>query len=198
MKNFKTIVLTVSAVAVMMTAQPALAKTYTIDQPHSTLGFAVKHLVVSTTRGQFTDYAGSFTFDSDDLSTFNALVTIEVESIDTSNEGRDKHLRSGDFFDVENHPQIIFKGKSIAPKGDIYEITGDLTIRGVTKEIKLPVVVNGPIENPMSGGSVIGLEGQIVINRQDYGVSWSKALDNGGKVVADEVTLVIEIEGHAE
>jgi len=171
------------------------AATYTIDAAHTTIGFAVKHLVVSTTRGSFTDSVGDITFDKDDLDTFKANITIQVNSINTNNEKRDDHLKSGDFFDAEKHPTITFMGKKISGSDGNYTILGDLTIRGMTKEIALPVEISGPVKNPF-GGTVMGIAGEIVINRQDYGVSWNKALDTGGFVVDDKVKLVIEIEAH--
>ena len=181
----------------LATAKNSAAVVYKIDQAHSTIGFTVKHLVVSTVRGQLTDYVGTIDFDKDNLTTSHTDVTIQAASINTGNNDRDNHLRTGDFFDVENNPTITFKSKSIAQAGSDYAVTGDLTIRGVTKEITIPVSIAGPVQGP-SGDQVIGLTGQTTINRQDFGVSWNKALDTGGLVVSDDVTLVIEIEAHAK
>jgi len=183
--------------AFVLIAQLSFAAVYEIDKAHSTIGFAVKHLVVSTVRGQFNDYVGTIDFDKDNLAVSHADVIVQAASINTANEKRDNHLRTGDFFDAERNPTITFKSKSITQVGSDYAITGDLTIRGVTKEITIPVSIAGPVANP-SGGTAIGLTGEATINRQDFGVSWNKALDAGGVVVSDEVTLVIEIEAHGK
>ena len=169
------------------------AGVYEIDSVHSSLGFAVKHLGVSTTRGSFNNSAGSIKFDKDDYSSFSVDVTIQVDSINTHNEARDKHLKSPDFFDAATYPTITFKSNRLEKRGEGAVIVGDLTMRDVTKQLTIPVTLSGPVKSPM-GGEVIGIAAQITINRQDYGISWSKNLDNGGLVVADNVDLVIEIE----
>ena len=173
------------------------ASTYTIDPVHSTIGFAVKHLMVSTVRGEFKEYTGQIQFDPQNLNAFRANLVIEVQSIDTNNQKRDDHLRSSDFFDAPNHPQIIFAGKGIVSQNGGYEILGDLTIRGVTKKIRIPATIAGPVEGP-AGSKVIGISAETAINRQDFGVSWNKALDQGGWVVDNDVRLIIDIEAHAE
>lgn len=170
------------------------AASYELDASHSTIGFGVKHMVVSTTKGEFRDYTGGFDYDAADPSSLKAQATIKVASVDTRNAKRDDHLRNSDFFDVANHPEITFVSKSAEKVGDQVVLTGDLTIKGVTKEIKLPLTVNGPVTDPW--GSVrVGLEGKTKINRHDFGITWSKSMDGGGLVVGDEVTLDIVIEG---
>ncbi len=169
------------------------ADTYEIDAGHSTIGFAVKHLAVGTTRGSFTDYAGVFNFDPNDYSTFEVDVTIQTKSINTNLEARDTHLRSGDFLDAENNPTISFKSTRLEKRGEGQVIVGDLTIRGVTKQVTVPVTLAGPVKSPF-GATVIGIAGDLRINRQDYGVAWSKNLDNGGLVVDDFVDLIVELE----
>lgn len=193
MKNFMKIFTVFAGTILMATA--AYAGTYQIDTTHSTLGFAVKHLQVGTTRGGFDDYAGAIVFDKDDYSTFNADVTIQSKSINTNLENRDNHLRSADFFDVENHSTITFKSSRLEKRGEGVVIVGDLTMKGVTKTLTIPVTVSGPIQSPF-GGEVIGIAGQTFINRQDFGITWNKDLDNGGVVVDNQVTLIIEIEAH--
>lgn len=173
------------------------AETYKIDPVHSTVGFAVKHILVSTVRGMFTDYSGEIQFDKKSLDTFKAKITIQVASIDTHNERRDGHLLNADFFDVEKYPVITFTSKKLYKKNGAYEITGDFTMHGVTKEISLPVSISGPVQHPR-GGEIIGLAGELVINRQDYGVSWNKNLDQGGVMLSDEVRILIEIEAKKE
>lgn len=171
------------------------AVNYEIDGTHSTLGFAVKHLQVAKTRGHFNKYEGKVVFDPSDYGSFKADVTIQVESIDTNLEARDKHLRGADFFDTETHPEITFKSTSLEKKGDGAVIVGDLTMKGVTKEVTIPVELSGPVKSPF-GSTVIGINAQTTVNRQDYGISWNKDLDNGGVVVSDTVTLILEIEAH--
>jgi len=167
---------------------------YKIDGVHSSIGFAVKHLMISTTRGEFTDFTGEIQFDSQDLSTFSADLVIEAKSINTRNEKRDGHLMAADFFDVQQYPTLEFKGKRLVKNGDGYDLTGNLTIKAVTKEITIPVTIAGPIQR--NDGEVIGLSGEITINRQDYGVSWSKTMDQGGLMVDNNVKIIIEIEAN--
>lgn len=171
----------------------AASGTYTIDPAHSTLGFAIKHMQVGTTRGGFDDYAGTVAYDPEDLSAFKADVTIQVKSIDTKVEQRDNHLRSPDFFDAEKFPTITFQSSRLEKRGEGTVIIGNLTMKGVTKEITFPVTISGPVKSPM-GATVIGIQGETMINRQDFGISFSKTLDNGGLMVDDMVMLVVEVE----
>jgi polyisoprenoid-binding protein YceI len=170
------------------------AASFELDASHSTVGFGVKHMVVSTTKGEFTEYTGGFEYDAADPASLKANATIKVASVNTRNAKRDDHLRNSDFFDVANHPEITFVSKSAEAVGDQVVLTGDLTIKGVTKEIKLPLTVNGPVTDPW-GNVRVGLEGKTKINRHDFGITWSKAMDGGGLVVGDEVTLDIVVEG---
>ena len=151
-------------------------------------------MVVSTTKGEFAEYTGGFEYDAADPASLKANATIKVASVDTRNAKRDDHLRNSDFFDVANHPEITFVSTSAEAVGDQVVLTGDLTIKGVTKEIKLPLTVNGPVTDPW-GNVRVGLEGKTKINRHDFGITWSKAMDGGGLVVGDEVTLDIVVEG---
>ncbi|HMO51144.1 MAG TPA: YceI family protein [Kiritimatiellia bacterium] len=170
------------------------AATYAIDASHTTIGFSVRHMVVANVKGTFDAFSGHIDFDPENLSEMKAAATIEVASVNTRDQRRDDHLRNEDFFDAPNHPQITFTTTRV--EGELPNVTliGDLTIRGVTKEISLPVEVNGPITDPW-GNERIGLSGSTRINRQDFGVSWSNTLDGGGLVVGDVVTLLIEVEG---
>ncbi len=196
LKKISTILTTV-LLATLCIAGRAFSATYTIDPNHSTVGFAVKHLQVSTVRGGFVDYAGEITFDAKDLKVFKADLTIQSKSINTGNENRDNHLRSADFFDVAQFPTITFASTRIAETADGYSILGDLTMHGVTKSIAIPVTISGPVNNPM-GGTVIGIAGKAVVNRQDFGIAWNKTMDNGGFVVGNVVDIVIEFEAHAK
>ncbi len=169
------------------------ASDYIIDNTHSSIGFAVSHLMVSTTKGEFTDYSGTIKFDSQNLAESEIQVSIQSNSIDTRQEERDNHLRSADFLDTDNFPIIIFHSTKIEGQGTEYFVTGDLTIRGVTKTISIPCKIQGPIQSPF-GAQVIGLEGQTMINRKDFGVAWNKTLDNGGVVVGEDVQIVVHVE----
>ncbi len=180
----------------LLTISQSFAAVYTIDNVHSQMGFAVKHLMVSTVRGDFRDYTGQLEFDPNNLNNFTADVTIQTQSINTNNQDRDNHLRSADFLDAVKYPTITFKSKEIHAATGGYEIVGDLTIHGVTKKITLPVTIAGPVKNPLGGDQVIGLTGETVINRQDFGVSWNKTMDQGGMVLDDNVRIVVELEAH--
>ncbi len=198
-KVLKSMHLVVVLIALLSLARHTFAavEKYDIDVTHSTLGFAIKHMQVGTTRGGFNDYTGSVSYDPDDFSTFNAEVTIQVNSIDTKVEARDKHLIAPEFFDAEKFSTITFSSTRLEKRGEGTVIVGDLTMKGVTKEITFPVLISGPVKSPF-GATVIGIEGETMINRQDYGISFSKALDNGGLIVDDMVKLVIEIEAGAK
>ena len=184
-----------AVLCVMLVGSNVFAQSvYKIDGVHSNIGFSVKHLMISTTRGEFTDYAGEIQFNSEDLSSFSIDIVIEAKSINTRNEKRDGHLMGKEFFDVEKYPTLSFKGRQLVKSGDGYDLTGDLTIKAVTKEITIPVTIAGPIQR--KAGEAIGLSGEIIINRQDYGVSWSKTMDQGGFMVADNVKIIIELEAN--
>jgi polyisoprenoid-binding protein YceI len=168
---------------------------YTLDKVHSSVGFSITHMMVSKTTGGFDDMEGVVQFDPNDLANSRLDVTVKAASINTKNEQRDGHLRSADFFDVEKYPLIVFKSKKIVKKdGDNYVVTGDLTMKAVTKEVEWPLKVVGPVQNPMGGGQVLGLEAHFMVNRQDYGVNWNKAMDNGGVLIGNDVDVSVSIE----
>ncbi len=171
----------------------ASAATYTVDNVHSQVHFKVAHLVISTVRGEFTDY--SATIDADPASkTLNSVqAVVKTASIDTRNQKRDDHLRSADFFDASNHPEMTFKSTKVVGNGDDITVYGDLTIRGNTRNVKLHGKFNGEVKDPW-GNTKAGFEATGKINRQDFGLSWNKALDTGGLVVGDEVEIGLEIE----
>ena len=170
------------------------AETYTVDPVHSNIGFAVKHMMVSEVKGEFTKYQGTVIFDPEDVAVTKIDVVIQAESIDTRLPQRDEHLRSADFLKTDEFPLITFKSRGVNQTDKNVVIVGDLTIRGKTQIISIPAQISGPFENPLGGGEVIGIIGETVINRQDFGVSWNKAMDRGGYVVADDVKLVISVE----
>ena len=177
----------------LLGAQAYAGDVYSIDPAHSSIGFTVKHMMVSNVTGNFGQFEGTVDFDPNDLVSSKAEALIQTASIDTRVGKRDEHLKSADFFDAAKYPTITFTSKKIIGKGEQYTIVGDLTMKGVTKEVSIPVSISGPVKSPM-GGAVIGLSGQFTINRQDYGISFNKALDNGGLMVSDNVKVDINIE----
>lgn len=188
-----------SKLILMLVALMALAGTvlagdaYNFDLAHSNVGFTVRHMLISNVPGKFTEFTGTIVYDEQDVTKSSVNVTIKAASINTNNDNRDKHLRSADFFDVENHPEITFASKAIQKTDDGYVAVGDLSIRGVTKEVRLPFEILGTVTDTR-GNQRIGAEGTLTINRQDFNVSWSKSLDNGGLVVSDEVKINIAVE----
>ena len=174
-----------------MALSPNFAGTWDIDPSHSQLGFMVRHAMVTKTRGQFTDYAGSFTIDPENVNNA-ANVVIQATSIDTGNADRDGHVRTGDFFEVETSPEITFVATDAKVTGDNEGVlTGDLTIKGVTKSIDLDVEFEGTNVDAYDLER-IGLTASGSINRKDFGVDWQAPL-NSGVMVSDKVVLEIEI-----
>jgi polyisoprenoid-binding protein YceI len=172
--------------------QPRARETYAFDKAHTSIGFGVKHMVISTVKGRFTDYSGTIVHDTEDVTRSTIDVTIQTASINTDNQQRDDHLRSADFFDAAGHPTITFKSSRILRRGEGFVAVGNLTIREVTREVELRFQLFGPIE--AMGSKRIGADATLTIDRKDYGVSWSRTLDNGGLVVSDEVTLELHVE----
>jgi len=168
--------------------------TWVIDPAHTTVEFAVKHMMVTTVRGRFGQVSGTIELDEEDLTRSSAEVTIPVASIDTREEQRDAHLRSADFFDAENHPNMTFRTRSIERAGeDEYRVTGDLTIRGVTREVVLDARLEGRAKKP-TGEEVIGLTASTSIDREDYGLKWNVALEAGGWLVGKEVRISLDVQ----
>jgi polyisoprenoid-binding protein YceI len=183
------------ALATTLFAGSALAEPveWSIDAGHARVGFSVPHMVVSDVEGQFKTFSGKVVLDDADLTKSSVEFSVDVASIDTDNADRDKHLRSGDFFAADKHPKITFKSTKIKKAGKAYKVTGDLTIRGVTKSVTLDVTLTDPVTNPW-GKEVRGVKVSGKLKRQDFGVSWNKSLDKGGVLVGDEVTLNIKLE----
>lgn len=181
--------------SLLLAASPAHAANYAVDKAHTNIGFSVRHMVVSNAKGAFRDFTGSFSFDEKTLSLSSAELSIAAESIDTAEPKRDEHLRTPDFLDVKNHPKITFKLKEAKKlQGNRMRATGDLAIRGVTKEITLEGEFIGAANDPW-GNRRAGFSAEGKINRQDFGLTWNKTLDTGGLVVGDEVRILIEVEG---
>ncbi len=177
-----------------LSAGVAQSASYTVDASHSYVGFSVRHMVVTTVRGSFDEFMGSFDYDPENPAAFTASAVIKTASIDTRNAKRDDHLRNEDFFDAPNHPEITFETTGAEVVGDKLHVSGNLTMRGVTKGITIPVTFSEQVTDPW-GNVRIGFEGSTTINRQDWGISWSKSLDAGGLVVSDEVTIELNIQG---
>jgi polyisoprenoid-binding protein YceI len=167
--------------------------TWNIDQAHSVIGFKVKHLLVSTVRGEFTDFEGKIEAADDTFENAAISFTAQATSISTHSEARDNHLRSADFFEVEKYPTLSFTSKSFTKKGDAFELVGDFMMHGVTKEISLEVTTEG-VGKGMNGESVVGFDITGTLNRHDYGLTWNALVETGGAVVSDTVTLDIHIE----
>jgi len=169
--------------------------TWNIDSRHSYAHFSVRHLMVSNVRGSFSKVSGSLLIDEKDITKSSVEATIDATTINTQEPDRDKHLRSADFFDVEKHPTITFKSKKVEKAGkDRLRVIGDLTIRGVTKQVVLDV--EGPtaaIKDPR-GNLKRGATATTKVNRQDFGVAWNRTLEAGGVVVGDQVSITIELE----
>lgn len=169
------------------------ADTYQIDTAHSWIGFSVRHMMVTNVRGRFTDFSGTIVYDEQDITKSSVSVTIKTASINTENADRDRHLRSADFFDVEKYPEITFVSQRIEKRGDGYLCIGTLSIRGVSREVAIPFTVTGKVKD-QRGNTRIGVEASLTINRQDYGVTWNRALDAGGVVVGNDVKIELNIE----
>ena len=164
-----------------------------VDPDHSIIEFRVTHMVVSKTAGKFMDYTGFIEMDPE-AKTFKTIeATINTASVNTNQEKRDAHLRNADFFDVEKFPTMTYKLKSYKKQGDGYSAVGDLTLRGVTKEIMLVGTFNGVTKDPW-GNIRAGFSGEAKLNRKDFGMIWNKTLDSGGLVVGDEVQIRLDIE----
>lgn len=188
----------VSTFAVVTLALPALgqATTWEIDPAHSSAQFAIRHLMVSTVRGDFRKVSGTVNLDDKDPTKSTVDATIDVSSINTGIEKRDNHLKSPDFFDVAKYPTMTFKSKKIqkAEGEEKFKVTGDLTLHGTTKEVVLDFDGNlKPIKDP-TGKSKIGGTASTKLNRKDFGLTWNKALETGGVVVGDDVTVTIDLE----
>ena len=185
--------ISLAVVAALILASASFAQVWEIDPTHSQIGFGVKHLVVSNVSGKFTDFDGKIIFDGKDLTDGSTEFTVQSKSITTDNEKRDNHLRSSEFLAVDSFPTLTFKSTKIIPEANnSFKMTGDLTIRGVTKLVTFDCTFNGTVE--AFGGTRASFSAATTINRQDFGVSWSKALDSGGLVVSNEVKINIELE----
>ncbi|MEU6190162.1 YceI family protein [Nocardia sp. NPDC047038] len=173
------------------TTNALTAGTWAIDPAHSTLGFSVRHLMVSKVRGRFTDFSGKLVIGEDGSA--SAEAEIRVDSVTTDNEQRDAHLRTADFFQAEQFPVATFKSTGFRVKGDDFVVDGEFTIRGVTKPVSLEVEFLG-VNPGMGQGPVAGFEAKTVLNRRDFGITIDMPLPDGGAVIGDKITLTLEVE----
>jgi polyisoprenoid-binding protein YceI len=170
-----------------------LTGAYTIDPTHTQIGFVARHAMVTKVRGAFDDFAGSVVFDAANPKATAVTVTIQAASINTRNAQRDEHLRGNDFFAMESHPQITFVSTGLEETGDAgFDLTGELTVKGVTNTITIPFTYEGAATDPY-GNLRLGFAGAVTINRRDYGVSWNAALETGGFLVSDKIALEFEV-----
>ncbi|MEW5850282.1 MAG: YceI family protein [Myxococcota bacterium] len=188
------IVSMLGAVAVTFAGGVASASTWELDASHSQVGFGVKHLMVSTTKGNFKKFSGTLTLDDKDVTKSNVVVDIDTASVDTDEPKRDEHLRSPDFFQSDKFPKMSFKSTKVEKQGEALLVTGDLTIRGVTKPVVLKVEGFGPEVKDPWGNTRRGAVATTQIKRSDFGLTWNKSLETGGVVVGDEVAINIECE----
>ena len=169
-----------------------LTGTWSLDPTHTRIGFVARHAMVTKVRGSFNEFEGT-AIVGDSLADSKVTVAIQVNSIDTRNEQRDGHLRSNDFLALDEYPEITFVSTSVSATGDnTFDLTGDLTVRGVTKSVTVPFEFEGAATDPF-GNERIGFEGSVVVNRKDWNLNWNAALEAGGVLVSEKITLEFEV-----
>ncbi|MEU9391552.1 YceI family protein [Streptomyces sp. NPDC048324] len=177
----------------MSTDLTTLTGDYTIDAAHSTIGFTVRHAMVTNVKGKFNDFSGSLHLDGGNPSASTASIDVKMESIDTGSADRDGHLKSADFFKTEEFPTMTFRStKAESLGGDDYRITGDLEILGTTRPVTIDLEFNGAAKDPF-GNERVGFEGKAEIKRSDWGLTWNAALETGGVLVSDKIKLNFDI-----
>ncbi|TWT04177.1 polyisoprenoid-binding protein [Planococcus sp. CPCC 101016] len=170
-------------------------KKWIVDTAHSEVGFSVKHMMISKVKGSFSSYEATVEANEEDLQGALIDFKIDVASINTNNTDRDNHLRSADFFDAEQFPYITFTANDIVKKGDEYELTGDLTMKGVTRPATFEVEYGGKGTNPW-GVEVVAFSVEGKVNRKDFGLTWNQALETGGVMVGEDIKITLELEGN--
>ena len=168
---------------------------WTVDPSHSEVGFVARHLMVTKVRGRFSEYDAAITIAPNVLDS-RVEATVQLDSLETKDEKRDGHLKSADFFDIENHPTMAFTSTGIRENGKDFYLDGDLTIRGVTRPVTFDLEFNGVVAGPWGGHSA-GFTAETEINRKDWGLNWNVALESGGVLVSEKVKIVLEIEAIA-
>ena len=190
----KKTILILSSFILIFTSINAQETNWAFDKTHSKIQFDVTHMVISEVSGQFQEYEGTVVTSKEDFSDARIDFSIDVKSIDTDNEDRDKHLHSADFFDIEKYPKITFKSKSMKKTGENqFKLTGDYTMHGVTKEIALDVKYGGTVKDPY-GNIKAGFKITGIINRADFGLKYNSVMDSGGMLIGEEVTITCKIE----
>ena len=175
------------------TASPSTRTTWKLDPAHSTIEFVAKHMMITTVKGRFTEFDGTIVADEENLADSRVDVSMKAASLDTRNEQRDQHLRSADFLDVENQPDVAFRSTAISGTKEHFKLTGDLTIRGTTRPITLDVTFEGNGKDPW-GGTRSSFSATGKFDRRDYGLTWNVALETGGILVSNEVKINIEAQ----
>ncbi|KQV77359.1 polyisoprenoid-binding protein [Nocardioides sp. Root122] len=174
------------------TAIDDISGDYTLDVSHSRLGFVARHAMVTKVRGQFGAFTGTATIDAATPSSSKVDLSIDVASIETGSADRDGHLKSADFFDVETYPTITFTSTDVKRDGDDWAVTGDLTIKDVTKPVTIEFEQTGSAVDPF-GNTRVGFEGETTINRKDWGLTWNAALETGGVLVSEKIKLEFDV-----
>ena len=180
--------------ASLLAAGAEPARRWDLDASHTELGFRVRHLMVSWTRGRFASFSGGLDYDEKDVARSKVSVHIDAKSIDTNWKDRDDHLRSADFFDVEKFPALTFESTKVESVGDRLRLTGDLTIHGITRKVTLDADPLSPVSKDPWGSLHVGTRATAKVSRKDFALTWNKALETGGVAVGDEVELVLEVE----
>ncbi len=184
----------VLAAAALTVPSLALATTWEIDPSHSSAGFSVKHLMVTNVHGQFSNVKGTVKVDDKDITKSTVEATIDATTVNTHDAKRDEHLKSADFFDVTKFPTLTFKSTKVEKAGTGLKVSGDLTIKGITKPVVLAVEgPTQPIKDPW-GNTKVGASATTTVNRKDFNLTWNKALEGGGVLVGDEVKITLELE----
>ncbi len=174
-----------------------MTRTFQIDKTHSEAAFEVRHLI-SKVRGRFADFEGTIEYDEEKPAQSKVNVTIQAASVDTNTPDRDQHLRSDDFFAVEQYPTLTFVSTAITPTGSgAFDVAGNLTMRGVTKPIVIPVSYLGKAQDPW-GNEKVAFEGEVKLNRKDFGLNWNAAIEAGGFLVGDEVKVSLSVQAAAQ
>lgn len=182
-----------------MSVQAQGKKTWTIDGAHSVAEFSVRHMMISTVRGSFSNFTGEIHLDPDHPEEGHVEAQIDVSSISTGEDKRDDHLRSGDFFEVEKYPHITFKSTSVKVKSDTkFLVTGDLTIRDVTKPVDLEVEYLGRMPKDLYGKDRVAFEATTTVNREEFGLTWNQALETGGVLVGNDIKISLDIAAVAD
>jgi polyisoprenoid-binding protein YceI len=181
------------AASLMFPRASFCGENYRIEPGQSAVNFSVRHMVLTTVHGKFTDFSGTLELEDNDLSQSSVSVRINAASITTENVARDKDLRSANFLDTEKYPEITFVSHRVLKQNDGFLLVGDLNMHGLIKEVSIPFTFNGRVKD-LAGKMRVGFEGHVTINRKDWGINYSKLADNGGLVAANEVTIELDIE----